>query len=279
PTMRVGQRGGSFGGHRYRIRNGGDGPAPKVPARANSLRSDAARHSPEALRTPVEVEWTADAANGPQRRRGRVAQDFFKAKRSWSKYKDFILNYYLEPYIPKVATLKRPIVILDCFAGCGRFGDGEPGSPLIIADAIQRWRAKGVRITGEFIEANRANYRVLCSTLAPFTEFAACRHGTFEDHLTEIERRARDHTVFLYLDPYTVKSLVYRQMKRVYDHIRNSSASVEVLMNFNVATLMRWALALLKKQADLPEEATSSEADYQADDPTELLERATLDEI
>ena len=51
-----------------------------------------------------------------------VTQDFFKAKRPWSKYKDFILGYYLEPYIPKVATLKKPILIVDCFAGCGRFG-------------------------------------------------------------------------------------------------------------------------------------------------------------
>ena len=31
--------------------------------------------------------------------------DFFERKREWSKYKDFILGYYLEPYIPKVNKL------------------------------------------------------------------------------------------------------------------------------------------------------------------------------
>ena len=33
--------------------------------------------------------------------------DFFAKKRDWSRHKDFILGYYLEPYIPKVNTLKR----------------------------------------------------------------------------------------------------------------------------------------------------------------------------
>ena len=68
---------------------------------------------------------------------------FFKAKRPWSKYKGFILRYYLETYIPKVATLKKPILIVDCFAGCGQFDDGEPGSPLIIASIINKWHDKG----------------------------------------------------------------------------------------------------------------------------------------
>ena len=50
--------------------------------------------------------------------------DFFDAKRDWSRYKDFILGYYLEPYIPKVNTLGKPILVVDCFAGRGEFGDG-----------------------------------------------------------------------------------------------------------------------------------------------------------
>jgi three-Cys-motif partner protein len=70
---------------------------------------------------------------------------FFNAKRPWSRYKDFLLQSYLEPYIPKVAKLRKPILIVDCFAGRGSFDDGEPGSPLIIAKAIQTWRATALR--------------------------------------------------------------------------------------------------------------------------------------
>ena len=83
-----------------------------------------------------------------------MIHDFFKAKRPWSKYKDFILGYYVEPYIAKVATLKKPILIVDCFAGCGQFGDGQPGSPLIIASIVKKWYDKGYQVRGEFIEAD-----------------------------------------------------------------------------------------------------------------------------
>lgn len=59
---------------------------------------------------------------------------FFKRKRPWSKYKDLILDYYLGPYLAKIARLGKPIAVVDCFAGPGKFNDNQRGSPLIIAD-------------------------------------------------------------------------------------------------------------------------------------------------
>jgi three-Cys-motif partner protein len=204
--------------------------------------------------------------------------EFFKAKRRWSRYKDFILNYYLDPYIPKVATLKKPILIVDCFAGCGVFGDNEPGSPLIIAPLVKKWREKGVAIRAEFIEADPDNFRSLEQSVQPYSEYVSTHHGSFEDNLPELAERARQNTVFLYVDPYTVKGLVFDRMKAVYDQIRLASASVELLLNFNVATFMRWALAAVKRQAEVPPEV-ATEADYQADDPSERVEMTTLDSI
>ncbi len=206
-----------------------------------------------------------------------MTSEFFKKKRPWSKYKDFILEYYLEPYIAKVAQLKKPILIVDCFAGCGKFGDGEPGSPLIIADAISRWRSKGTAISGEFIEADLNNYHLLENALAPFGDCTLARFSNFEDHVNELASRARSETVFLYVDPYTVKGLEFDKLNSVYQQIRKEGASVEVLMNFNVATFMRWALAALKRV--VPVDATSDDPDYQADDPNERLEIATLNAI
>ena len=58
-------------------------------------------------------------------------EDFFLRKRSWSRYKDLILDYYLKPYLYKVASLRRPIALVDCFAGPGSFEDGEPGTQQI----------------------------------------------------------------------------------------------------------------------------------------------------
>ena len=208
-----------------------------------------------------------------------MKDDFFKAKRPWSKYKDFILGYYLEPYIPKVATLKKPILVVDCFAGCGQFDDGEPGSPLIIASIIKKWHEKGYQVRGEFVEADAHNHQKLTKVLEPFSDFATPRLGVFGDLLPDLAARARENTVFLYVDPYTVKGLLFARMKEVYDQIRKSSASVELLLNLNVATFMRWGLAALKRQEEVPSEATGDEADYQADDPDERIEMALLDSI
>jgi three-Cys-motif partner protein len=208
-----------------------------------------------------------------------VTHDFFKAKRPWSKYKDFILGYYLEPYIPKVATLKKPILIVDCFAGCGQFDDGEPGSLLIIASIIKKWHDKGYQVRGEFIEADEENYGKLAQVLEPFRAFATPRLGVFDDLLPDLAARARENTVFLYVDPYTVKGLLFARMKEVYDQIRKASASVELLLNLNVPTFMRWALAALKRQEEVPSEAADGEADYLADDPSERVELALLDSI
>ena len=205
--------------------------------------------------------------------------DFFKAKRSWSRYKDLILGYYLDPYIPKVATLKKPILIVDCFAGCGRFADGEPGSPLIISSIIRKWRDKGINVAGEFIEADPSNFARLQESLTEDHDFAKTKHGTFDEHLPELAARAKQNTVFLYVDPYSVRGLVFVRMRSVYDQIRRASASVEVLLNFNVATFMRWGLAALKRHSDIPPEMDDPEADYQADDPNENVEMSTLDGI
>lgn len=208
-----------------------------------------------------------------------MADDFFNAKRTWSKYKDFILQSYLYPYIPKVAQLKKPILIVDCFAGCGRFSDGAAGSPLIIAPIIKSWRNKGIDVTGEFIEADSGNFERLSHSLEGFRDFATPRFGTFDDHLDELAARAKANTVFLYVDPYTVKGLMFERMSAVYQQIQKSSASVELLLNLNVATFIRWALAALKRTDALPAEATGDESDYQTDDPTETIELATLDAI
>lgn len=205
--------------------------------------------------------------------------DFFGKKRDWSRYKDFILGYYLEPYVPKVNTLKRPILVVDCFAGRGEFGDGQPGSPVIIASTIEKWRASGVPIRGLFIEADPENYRHLAAVLARYGEHAEPRHGTFAEHLPEIAALARNHTVFLYVDPYSVRGLVFDRMKAVYDQIRSSSSSVEVLLNFNSATFMRWALAALQRHQDIPAETADEPLDQMEDASGGPVELATLDAI
>ena len=62
-----------------------------------------------------------------------IGENFFEKKREWSKIKDKIVAYYLKPYAAKILQNQKPLKIIDCFAGKGKFDDGEKGSPKIIA--------------------------------------------------------------------------------------------------------------------------------------------------
>lgn len=201
---------------------------------------------------------------------------FFSAKRPWSRYKDYLLRSYLEPYIPKVNRLGKPILIVDCFAGRGRFEDGSPGSPLIIAEAVRRWRDQNMPVSARCTEADPENFTALQEALQEHQAYVQTACGTFDETLPDLEREAKQNTVFLYVDPYTVKGLRFDRMQRVYDQIRASSSSVEVLMNFNVAIFMRWALAAVKRWAELPDRDAF---ESMADDPDERVEREELSEI
>lgn len=208
-----------------------------------------------------------------------MVRDFFEEKRDWSAYKDLILEYYLDPYIAKVAHLRKPILIVDCCAGRGKFADGKPGSPLIIAEAIKKWRSKDVNVNGLYIEDDAGNYGALRQNLAIADPEANIQLGKFEDFVQLLAQRASSETTFMYIDPYTVKGLIFEKMKMVFAQIHLSGASVEVLMNFNVGTFMRWALAALKRIEDLPDAESELNFDYMADDPNESVEISTLNNI
>lgn len=81
----------------------------------------------------------------------KTENEFFKAKRPWSRIKDQVIGSYLVPYLNKVSKLGQKIVIVDAFAGPGIFVDGDKGSPLIICDIAEK------QVLGEYlgIFANR----------------------------------------------------------------------------------------------------------------------------
>lgn len=62
--------------------------------------------------------------------------DFFAAKKEWSKVKDELLGCYFKPYVSKILHTHRPLIYVDCFAGKEKFEDGNAGSPLIALKII-----------------------------------------------------------------------------------------------------------------------------------------------
>ncbi len=174
----------------------------------------------------------------------KASAEFFRTKKHWSKRKDCILTHYVTPYLAKVGRLGKPILLVDAFAGPGQFGDGEPGSPLILSRIVAESKAS-VPIELLAVEIESDLHSPLAVALAKFA-FARTRLGSFLDALPEMESAARTHTVFLYLDPYTVEGLEWDPLVRVFEQLR-LGRSVEILLNFNAPSFVRRGLSVLKQ--------------------------------
>ncbi len=173
-------------------------------------------------------------------------QEFFNQKNSWSKYKDLILSYYLKPYLPKVASLQKPIAIIDCFAGPGMFEDGEPGSPQIIIEHLDTFSSKSENIRGLFIEADPELHEKLKSNATSSKINVDVRLGNFQDHIEEIVDIANTHTTFLFVDPIKPTQLKFNDLNQVYSKLKVNQ-SIETLINFLSNGFLRGILGIRDK--------------------------------
>lgn len=179
-------------------------------------------------------------------------KNFFKQKKDWSKIKDTLLGCYLPQYFQKVLHTERPIYYVDCFAGKGRFDDGQLGSPLIAIDirnqCLESSNARQAKSPGAirfcFIELNHA------SDLAKNVSAVQCINdqpeivsGRFEDTIRSKLQDKQGKNVFLYIDPYGIKALDSGLFAELQQYGFNS---FEMLINFNSFGFIRDACRVMK---------------------------------
>lgn len=195
-------------------------------------------------------------------------KNFFKDKKPWSIVKDRVLVYYLKPYTSKVLRTGRPIIICDCFAGKGKFDDGEIGSPLLIAEHIKSHLLKQPdtdnKIRGVFIE--KKYHDELNSNLSGYANVIVYP-GSYEDNLKNILSFDTNNNLFLYVDPYGIKSLDLSAFSQIKSR---KFYSVEMLLNFNSAGFLREGCRLLKYEDAFADEDLT---DYEVDDDANTKEK------
>ena len=171
--------------------------------------------------------------------------DFFDAKKEWSRVKDTLLASYLPVYFAKVIHTKKPIVYIDCFAGAGKFADGEDGSPRIaLAErkkALERTTSTDARIDMYFIDPVYADQ--LKTNIADYPEDdghgkVTVINGTYESTVSKILSTIAGANVFLYVDPFGIKNLGNRIFAEV---CKSFDGSVELLLNLNSFGFIREA--------------------------------------
>ena len=165
--------------------------------------------------------------------------DFFSEKKPWSRIKDAILGSYMSPYFAKISKLPHKILIIDAFAGPGKFDDNSPGSPLIICQAAERYAAG--KYEAIFINSDKDHHNQLNSILSHANYHnAKAIHGDSREVLREIRPRlAEPLTVFLYLDPFGVKVVSFDLIRPFIK--RNPNYSTEILINLQAPILHRLA--------------------------------------
>ena len=165
--------------------------------------------------------------------------DFFVEKKAWSIVKDELLGCYFRPYVSKILHTYKPLVYVDCFAGKGKFEDGNPGSPLIALDVINQCQASttvsGTNIEATFIDLNYADDLRENLKAYPLVRIVP---GKYEDNIRSILKGKNGCNVFLYIDPYGIKAL---QCTMFDDFAKGKFNSIELLINMNSFGFIREA--------------------------------------
>jgi three-Cys-motif partner protein len=174
--------------------------------------------------------------------------DFFKEKKPWSEVKDELLGCYFKPYVSKILHTYKPLVYVDCFAGKGKFEDGNPGSPLIALDIINECTGSTtmdtVNIDATFIDLNYAAN--LTENLKDYSNVHIVS-GKYEDNIRKILKDKTGSNVFLYIDPYGIKALQYS----LFDGFaKGAFNSIELLINMNSFGFIREACHALSTTFD-----------------------------
>ncbi len=163
--------------------------------------------------------------------------DFFKAKRPWSRIKDKIIGNYLVPYLRKVSKLGQKIVIVDAFAGQGKFEDGSVGSPVIICEVAEK-QVPGKYI-GIFVNRDKKSHIKLEESLSKYlaNKSAIAILGSAQDLLAELKNIVGEATLLIYLDPFGLKGCEFKLLEPYLG--RDKRFSTEIIINMSMPTLHR----------------------------------------
>lgn len=176
--------------------------------------------------------------------------DFFKKKNDWSVIKDRLLGSYLTPYFQKVLLTGKTIYYVDCFAGKGKFEDGNDGSPLISLkireDCLTRTNRKDKygAIKTCFIEMNHAvDLRNNIDSVPISYDAPIIISGKYEENIAACLQNKKGFNVFLYIDPYGIKALD----SEMFDSFKTLGFSTfEMLINFNSFGFFRDACRVMQ---------------------------------
>jgi three-Cys-motif partner protein len=149
---------------------------------------------------------------------------------------------------------RKRVVVLDGFAGRGRYPDGTPASAELILQAMESLR-QSRQVSAFFVEKSEKDYRALSVVVDEYIGrglLAKAMPGAVDGHLDAIVTAANGVPLFLFLDPCGA-NLPFTQLAAILTgprrHIRPQT---ELLLNFSADLSRRAAGTLKAGQLDHP---------------------------
>ncbi len=165
-----------------------------------------------------------------------TAGGLLDSAKATSVFKHEILRQYVPPFVAKVASTadKNRVMLVDGFAGRGRFDDGTKGSAeyFLAAARDQRQAKTSVRL----FEVNKVDADRLASVVAEYREAgvdAMSECSDIRDRIDVVVREAEGIPLFILLDPCG-QNLPYEQLVTLLrDQRPDQKPSTEVLLNLS----------------------------------------------
>lgn len=173
-----------------------------------------------------------------------------------SVFKHAILRHYMPLFVAMVgsASTGRRMVVLDGYAGRGRYRNGDPGSAELILRAIKSLR-ESREVLAYFVEKDPKDYKDLAAVVGEYSRLgllAKALPGEVEGHLDTVIAAATGYPLFLFLDPCGAV-LPFDRLAAVLAGLRRPARpQTEILLNFSAGLSRRAAGALKAGRADDP---------------------------
>lgn len=179
---------------------------------------------------------------------------FFHLEKFPNAMKHKIVGNYLKGALPALINWsKKDVWYADLFAGAGRYDDGQPGSPLVVAEEAAKRLAEGrtplIRCFN--VEKDAKTFELLRRNTAHIPAEVIENHsGDWDDHLPALLARVQlvRAPLVLFLDPFGFAGIELTKLVQVLSGI--GSDAREMIITFNVGGMQRMAAAAKAETSD-----------------------------
>jgi three-Cys-motif partner protein len=172
-----------------------------------------------------------------------ASSDFFGQRSAQAVLKHGVLARYAHYFAGRAgAATKGRVAFIDGYAGEGRYQDGSPGSPLLLASQATRAQMFGRDVKLAFVEQDGARREQLRQSLSENNvEPDQVLGDSLETVIDGLLDRYAQHAVLLFVDPFGLavsRSTLERVLRR-----RSRSQPIDVLYHFSLSTVARMGRA------------------------------------